>query len=438
MRIVALLSLYFIYISITEAQQLYYPPVNNNLPWDTISPVSLGWCPNKIDSLYQYLGQQDSKAFLVLKDGKIVLEKYFGSFTQDSIWYWASAGKTLTAFLVGRAQEEGDLAISDTTSRFLGNGWTVCPPTKEEKITIRHQLTMTSGLDDGVPDNHCTIDTCLQYLADAGTRWAYHNAPYTLLESVLENATGTPINTYTYNKLMAPTGIAGLWVTVDYDNVFFSRARSMARFGILIQGHGIWNGDTLLHDALYYNSMLNTSQSLNNSYGYLWWLNGKASFMLPGLQLVFPGSWAPHAPADMVAALGKNGQILSISPSKGIVMVRMGNAPTGPGSEVPYMLCDKIWEKLIAAMCQPSGIAEHPEIQLSIFPQPGKDIINIESSLPMWSVEITDLTGRVIEKEVAQGTSKRLNIAAIAPGAYIIRIQCISGAVVSRKILVQK
>ncbi|MEZ5069123.1 MAG: hypothetical protein R2847_11860 [Bacteroidia bacterium] len=38
---------------------------------------------------------------------------------------------------------------------------------------------MTSGLDDGVPDNHCTYDSCLVYLADAGTRWAYHNAPYT-------------------------------------------------------------------------------------------------------------------------------------------------------------------------------------------------------------------------------------------------------------------
>jgi CubicO group peptidase (beta-lactamase class C family) len=278
----------------------------------------------------------------------------------------------------------------------------------------------------------------LQYLADAGTRWAYHNAPYTLLENVLENATGTSINSYTYNKLMAPTGIAGLWAMIDYDNVFFSRARSMARFGILIQGRGIWNGDTLLHDTSYYHAMLNTSQPLNNSYGYLWWLNGKASYMLPGLQFVFPGSWAPHAPADMFSALGKNGQILSISPSRGIVVVRMGNAPTGPGSEVPYMLCDKIWEKLIAAMCQPSGIAEQSEIQLSIFPQPGKDFISVEVSTPMNFIEIADISGRVVSSEVVQGTKKRLNIAAIATGAYFVRVHLLTGPVISRKILVQK
>ena len=137
-----------------NSQPLYFPPTNNNLPWDTLSPIALNWCPDKIDSLYSYLGIQDTKGFIVLKDGKIVLEKYFGSFTKDSLWYWASAGKTITSFLVGKAQEENYLSILDTTSDYLGNGWTNCPLIKERKITIRNQLTMTTGLDDMVPDNH--------------------------------------------------------------------------------------------------------------------------------------------------------------------------------------------------------------------------------------------------------------------------------------------
>ena len=178
-----------------HSQNLYFPPVNNNLPWDTLSPQSLGWCTDKTDSLFQYLQEENSKAFIVLKDGKIVIEKYFGSFTQDSIWYWASAGKTLTSFLIGKAQEDGILSLADSSSRFLGTGWTSETPEKERKITIRNQLTMTTGLKDNVPDNHCTIDTCLQYLADAGNRWAYHNAPYTLLEKVLTNASGQAIAT---------------------------------------------------------------------------------------------------------------------------------------------------------------------------------------------------------------------------------------------------
>ena len=100
---------------------------------------------------------------------------------------------------------------------------------EENKIKIRNQLTMTSGLDDGVPDNHCIIDTCLNYLADEGTRWAYHNAPYTLLESVLTTATGTAINTYTQSELKRKTGMTGAWAYVDYDNVFFSKVRSHFR-----------------------------------------------------------------------------------------------------------------------------------------------------------------------------------------------------------------
>ena len=68
----------------------------------------------------------------------IVLEKYFGTHTPSSVWYWASAGKTLTALAVGIAQQESYLNIHDTTSSYLGNGWTSMPLSQEQKITIKH------------------------------------------------------------------------------------------------------------------------------------------------------------------------------------------------------------------------------------------------------------------------------------------------------------
>jgi len=330
-----------------KAQTLYFPPlIGNN--WDTLSPASLGWCTDRVDSLYDFLEQQNSKAFVVLKDGKIVLEKYFGSFTQDSLWYWASAGKTLTSFLVGKAKEQGYLSLSDTSSEYLGVGWTNCTRQQEDSISILHQLTMTTGLDDGVTDNHCTDPPCLVYKAAAGSRWAYHNAPYTLLEKVLTEATGQNINAYTQSALKTRTGITGAWVTVGFNNVYYSKPRSMARFGLFMQNNCIWNGDTLLRDTAYISDMKNISQTLNYGYGYLWWLNGNGSYMVPGSQLVLPGSYAPAAPADMYAAIGKNGQIISIAPSKGLVVVRMGNADEG---EVPFLLCNSIWERLNYVMC---------------------------------------------------------------------------------------
>jgi CubicO group peptidase (beta-lactamase class C family) len=407
----------------SSCQSIYFPPLNNSATWDTISPASLGWCVNEIDTLYNFLQQENSKAFILLKDGKIVLEKYFGTFTKDSIWYWASAGKTITALLVGQAQEDGFLSITDSTSGYLGAGWTSCTQQQEDKIKIWNQLTMTSGLDDGVADNHCTVDSCLIYLADAGTRWAYHNAPYTLLESVLVNATGQAINAYTLSKISTPTGINGLWLTLDYDNVFFSKARNMARFGLLIQNKCIWNTDTLLHDTTYINQMTNTSQSINNSYGYLWWLNGKTSYMVPTSQIVIPGSYAPDAPADMFSGLGKNGQIVSISRSKGLVFVRMGDAPNSPASEISTIFCNQIWDKLNSIMCNVSSTNENysSENKISVYPNPASTNINLDiAPAEDLTIEISTLLGEIM---MTSHSVNNIDITSLSNGMYLITIK---------------
>ena len=85
---------------------LYFPPAGS-AEWQTTTPASLGWNTNELNNLYSYLDSEHTKAFIILKDGKMVVEKYFGTFTADSLWYWASAGKTLTAFLTGIAQQDG-------------------------------------------------------------------------------------------------------------------------------------------------------------------------------------------------------------------------------------------------------------------------------------------------------------------------------------------
>lgn len=368
--------LLFVILSQISKAQLYFPPVSGNT-WDTISPTSLGWCQDKIDTLIDFLDTKNTKAFIVLKDGKIVIEHYFDTFTVDSLWYWASAGKSLTSFLVGMAKQDGFLELSDSTSQYLGSGWTICPPQKEGLITVLDQLRMTSGLNDLVPDNYCTDDTCLEYLADAGTRWAYHNAPYTLLDGVIENSTGQALNLYLLNKVKIPTGITGNYYPSGYNNLFVSIPRSMARFGLLMLNHGNWDGNQIMTDTTYYNEMINTSQNLNPSYGYLWWLNGKPSYLVPGLQIPFPGPLMPHAPMDMYSALGKNGQFINIVPSQNIVLVRMGDAP-GVG-EVPFLFNDSIWERMQDVMCGTTEInSDSEKFMLSkIYPNPTSGYITL-------------------------------------------------------------
>ncbi|MFZ7146295.1 MAG: serine hydrolase, partial [Bacteroidota bacterium] len=65
--------LLFVILSQISKAQLYFPPVSGNT-WDTISPTSLGWCQDKIDTLIDFLDTKNTKAFIVLKDGKIVIE----------------------------------------------------------------------------------------------------------------------------------------------------------------------------------------------------------------------------------------------------------------------------------------------------------------------------------------------------------------------------
>jgi len=405
--------------------QMYFPPNNSNA-WDTIAPSNLEWCTSKIDSLYNFLEENHTKAFLLLKDGKIVLEQYFDEHSASSNWYWASAGKSLTALMVGLAQEENYLDISDTTSKYLGQGWTSCTPAQEDKITIWNQLTMTTGLDDDVADPYCTSNTCLHYLAAAGTRWAYHNAPYTLLDNVIENATGQTLNQYTNQKLKTTIGMDGLYIPQGYNNVFFSTARSMARFGLLILNQGIWNGTPILSDTNYFNEMVQTSQNLNESYGYLWWLNGKNSFMIPQSQFVFQGSMMPNAPDDMVAALGKNGQFINIIPSQNMVWIRMGDAPDN--TLVPFTFNDEIWEYINDLDCGSLDITEQEvdKPDFFVFPNPVKDFLYINSEsteIGRTSYSLYNVFGQLMLNGEFSGNHHQLNLEMMLSGMYLLELR---------------
>lgn len=409
-----------------QSSALYFPPKTGAI-WQTIAPEALGFCPDRVDSLYQFLAQQNTKSFILLKDGRIVLEKYFGTFTQDSFWYWASAGKSVTAFLIGQAQEEGLLKISDRSSQYLGSGWTSCPSDKEALITIRHQLTMTSGLNDGLPPtaavpdpDNCETPACLQYLADAGTRWAYHNAPYTLLQNVIEAAGKTTLNQFTKTRLLDRTGMRGLWL----DNVLYGRARDMARFGLLIQAGGAWNGDSLLRDRQYFYDMTHRSQGLNKSYGYLWWLNGQETFMLPSVQLVFGGPLIPNAPGDLIAALGKNDQKIHVVPSKGWVVVRQGNAALGPnGSQVPTVFDNALWHHLNELTCQAAGLSDAESPVLTIHPNPATPEtgwqVQVDGPLPE-QVRLFSTDGRLCRQATNTGY---VSASGLEAGVYVLHVQ---------------
>lgn len=413
-------------ISPAAAQEYYFPPLEGS-DWETATIEELNWNAEAEEPLRHLLDSVDTKGFVLLKDGRIALEYYFGDFTRDSLWYWASAGKTLTAFLTGLAQEQGHLDIDAPTADYLGPGWTSLPPEREAAIAVRHQLTMTTGLDEDNFD--CTDPECLDFLAEPGTRWAYHNAPYTLLQDVVAAATGETFNRYLANQLHRKIGTDGMFVKLDYKGVMFSTARSMARFGLLALNRGAWDGDTIMRDAAYFDAMTSRSQDLNPSYGYLWWLNGDA-YLMPGVQFLFEEDLIPSAPKDLYAGLGKNDQKLYVSPELGVVCVRLGES----AQEIPFLASsdfdEVLWRHLRELMKTPTARPETPGATgFQLFPNPASESVSVrldESVAGPLRFQLADATGRIVisqESLAANGRETRLDLPETLPaGVYWLRV----------------
>lgn len=326
-------------------EETMYFPDNGTSVWESKSIASLGWNQSAVQPLLDYLEQKNSKSFIVLHNGRIVMEHYFNGHSATESWYWASAGKTLTATVTGIAAQEGFLSINNKVSDYLGTGWTSAPIAKENLITNKHLLTMTSGLNDALGDDVSPAN--LQYVADAGTRWAYHNV-YVKLQDVVAAATQQTWDTYFNTKLKNPIGMNGFWFPLNGLSVYRSDTRSMARFGLLALNNGKWK-DTQLVNSNFMQQATTTSQNINLAYGYLWWLNGKTSYRLPQTQFQFNGKIIPTAPDDLYCALGKDDQKIYVVPSRKLVIIRMGNA----ADDVNMALSDFdeiLWEKISAVI----------------------------------------------------------------------------------------
>ena len=419
--------LLFVISSQKIVAQTYFPSAVGT--WETQTLASQNWCQDKVDSLYKFLERKNTKSFIILKDGKIILEKYFGTFTQDSVWYWASAGKSLTGALVGIAQQENLLNINNKASDYLGVGWTTTTLAQENAITVKNLLSMTSGLNPLAAggDNSCDIPSCFTYLTPAGDRWFYHTAAYKRLQVIVTNASGVPYQQYTNTKIKTPIGMSsGAWS----DGLFFSRTRDMARFGLLMMNRGTWNGINILNTA-YFDAMTNSSQMLNPSYGYLWWLNGKGSFLPPGSPLLINTNLIPAAPADLVAALGKNDQKIHVVPSQKLVVIRMGNA-AGASSDAITSFDNDLWIKINDLVCNPATALDNQtndNTNINIYPNPTNDFIEIEENKDkikrINKVRLYDIYGKEIALSADQQTTQnisKIEMKGLSQGIYILQM----------------
>jgi CubicO group peptidase (beta-lactamase class C family) len=257
------------------------------------------------------------------------------------------------------------------------------------------------------------------------------------VHDVIEAAAGQSLNIFTKTRLLDRVGMTGLWI----NHIQYGRARDMARFGLLMLAKGVWAGDTLLHDPQYLYDMVHPSQTLNRSYGYLWWLNGQQSFMLPGLQFVVPGKLVPNAPDDMYMALGKNDQKIHVVPSKRWVVVRQGDSGTvGPGGgTVPIVLDNEIWAYLNQLVCTPVSTDETAiATGVRIWPNPAAEGWNIVADAAIERVELYAADGRLVQTiEGLNTTNFWLEASELPAGMYVAQVRIGGQVIVQRMALVR-
>ena len=320
------------------AGNLYFPP-KQDAGWDRIEPAKAGWDRAAIEAALDLAGARRSTAVVVLYKGRIMAERQWDPQKQklsarfefersadgQTLEDVASAQKSVAATLFGIARHKGLVRIDEPVAKYLGPGWSKATQEQEKKILMRHLLTMTSGLTDS-----------LEFEAEPGTKWRYNTFAYQKTMRVLAKVTGKSPDELTRAWLTEPIGMSrSHWR--ERPNMpgllgFVSCARDLARFGLLIEAGGEWDGRTIVADKAYLRQMITPSQQLNPAYGYLWWLNAGERLSPAGVK---GGKLAPSAPDDMVAALGALGRKVYVVPSLALVVTRTGDNSDQKG-EPPF------------------------------------------------------------------------------------------------------
>ena len=283
------------------------------------------------EALDDFLRETETLAFVVVHKDRIVLERYSGGATRESLQTSFSAAKSFVSTLVGIAIDEGLIkSVDDPVTDYLPE--LAARDRGFRQITLRHLLTMTSGIryrEGGFPwpfgdDTYTYYGVDLRDVALNRTRitgppavaWQYNNFHPLLLGLVLERATGSSVADFMAARLWQPLGAeADATWNLDSTTSGFEKLESglnarpvdYARFGLLFLHDGEWNGRRIVSERWVRAATGAdgaTDQASYHGYRYFWWLDVDR-----------PGRFY---------AFGKYGQFIYVAPDADAVVVRFG------------------------------------------------------------------------------------------------------------------
>ncbi|MEV4065812.1 serine hydrolase domain-containing protein [Nonomuraea dietziae] len=292
-------------------------PGADRIPAQTV-PVRDGGSVTERD-LETFLRSTGTTAFIAIKGGTIRYEAYFNGYRHDSTFASFSVAKPFVSALVGIALADGHLgSVDDPITKYLPE--LAVRDARFGRVTLRHLLTMSSGLADldpyYDPDLRAVALRDTEVVEAPGRRFHYNNINPVLLGLVLERATGRPVSAYLEQKLWGPLGMEadGSWSTDSERSRFEqmqtglnARAIDFAKFGALYLNEGSWQGRQLIPRAwATASTRVDTTTDPAPHFQYNWWMRS--------------GSGAPND----YWAQGNHGQFVYVSPGQDVVLLRLG------------------------------------------------------------------------------------------------------------------
>ncbi len=271
-------------------------------------------------------------AFVVLHKGIPVAEAYKPEFDKDTRFLSWSMAKSFTNALVGILVRDGKLDIQAPA------GIDEWKSDDRSNITINDLMQMQSGLkwneDYGNRSSvnvmlHCESDMA-RYSFDqtlehpVGTFWYYSSGTTNIVNWLIRKKFVNDSTYYQFplTELFYKTGMPDVLFEVDPtgtrvgSSYLYATARDYARFALLYQNDGVFNGERILPEGWVKYSTSEASAS-NGEYGAFFWLNKSGEI--------------PSAPKDMYMCIGHDGQRIFIMPSQELIVVVLGYSPTSKG-----------------------------------------------------------------------------------------------------------
>jgi CubicO group peptidase (beta-lactamase class C family) len=290
----------------------------------------------------------ETRAVVVMQGGRVIAERYAPGYGPDSRLISWSMAKSVTATLVGLMVADGRLALDEPAPV---EEWQT-PRDGRAKITVRHLLHMSSGLDhtetaegdveifdadtprmlflDG-RENVARYAETRPLEADPGTKFEYSSATSNILADIMTRSltqSKDPVERrdamleYARGRLFEPLGMESAFMEFDRNgtmlggSIIHATARDWAKFGEFLRNNGSVRAAQMLPTS--WTRFMKTPSKTDSSYGGHIWLNRPRNDGRD--QVLFPGK----APSDVFAALGHLGQFVVVSPQHRLTIVRLG------------------------------------------------------------------------------------------------------------------